>query len=394
METAVTDNTHPMISDVIDQLLGLQQGMPLWEFRHARDKVVAATQLSYEGYFANNLSQLNLAQRFKIALVCSELTPCPTLSKHYAQQCDFNENQAGSTGVDQASMAAATEFARVLTTKPIDGDKALLQTLPKAGFDSPTIIALAQLVAFISFQTRVVQGLLAMQDVMQDDGVRNPVQAPHANMELFQNSKSAKKSNPNLPLGSVIRFKEFTNEVLDWTSWLDVLDIEKASAEQLAVLKESHPKATISDYYLTLIHQPEILKQRSIAFNAIMYATGGLSRADRELGATVVSRINGCVYCASVHAQRFEQLGKRNDVIQQVFENPYSVTTNPRDKAIADFSIQLTLEPQNINASNIAALMTVGMNHGEVLDLIYSIAMFAWANRLMLNLGEPTKATS
>jgi uncharacterized peroxidase-related enzyme len=94
-----------------------------------------------------------------------------------------------------------------------------------------------------------------------------------------------------------------------------------------------------------------------------------------------------------VHAQRFELLGKRNDVIQQVFEDPYTVTTNPRDKAIANFSIQLTLEPQNVNASSIQALMAVGMNHGEVLDLIYSFAIFAWANRLMLNLGEPFQTT-
>jgi uncharacterized peroxidase-related enzyme len=155
------------------------------------------------------------------------------------------------------------------------------------------------------------------------------------------------------------------------------------------VLKESHPKATLSDYYLTLVHQPEILRQRSIAFNAIMYAPGGLARADRELGATVVSRVNGCVYCASVHAQRFEQLGKRNDAIAQVFEDPYSVTSNPKDKAISDFSIQLTLEPNKVNASSIHALSAVGMNLGEVLDLMYSVAIFAWANRLMLNLGEP-----
>jgi uncharacterized peroxidase-related enzyme len=157
------------------------------------------------------------------------------------------------------------------------------------------------------------------------------------------------------------------------------------------VLKESHPKATISDYYLTLVHQPEILKQRSIAFNAIMYAPGGLARADRELGATVVSRMNGCVYCASVHAQRFEQLGKRNDAIAQVFEDPYRINTNPRDKAISDFAIQLTLEPNKVSVSSINALTAIGMNMGEVLDLMHSVAIFAWANRLMLNLGEPLK---
>jgi alkylhydroperoxidase family enzyme len=33
------------------------------------------------------------------------------------------------------------------------------------------------------------------------------------------------------------------------------------------------------------------------------------------------------------------------------------------------------------------------LSEGEVLDLLHSDAIFAWANRLMLNLGEPVFAT-
>lgn len=181
----------------------------------------------------------------------------------------------------------------------------------------------------------------------------------------------------------------FTNATLGWKAWLDVVDVHQASPEQVAVLEESHPKAKVSDYYLFLVHQPEILRQRSTAFNAIMYAPGGLSRAERELGATVVSRINGCVYCGSVHAQRFEQLAKRNDVIAQVFEDPRTAGTSAREKAIAQFSIALTERPGAITADDIRALKAVGLNDAEILDLLHSDAIFAWANRLMLNLGEP-----
>lgn len=181
----------------------------------------------------------------------------------------------------------------------------------------------------------------------------------------------------------------FTNATLDWKAWLDVVDVNAATADQIAVLEESHPKAKVSDYYLLLVHQPEILRQRSAAFNAIMYAPGGLSRAERELASAVVSRINGCVFCASVHAQRFEQLAKRSDVIKQVFQNPYTAGTNDRERAIVQFSIQLTLKPNDVDAEQIQALKDVGLNEGEILDLIHAIAIFAWANRLMLNLGEP-----
>lgn len=186
-----------------------------------------------------------------------------------------------------------------------------------------------------------------------------------------------------------IRINGFTSEVLGWKAWLPTIKLDSATPEQLAVLEESHPQAKVSDYYLTLAHQPEVLRQRSLAFNAIMYAPGGLSRAERELASTVVSRINHCVYCASVHAQRFEQLAKRNDVIAEIFADPETAGTNDREKAIIRFSIDLTLDPAALNAEHIQPLRAQGLDDGQILDLIHAISIFAWANRLMLNLGEP-----
>ncbi|MDF3833919.1 peroxidase-related enzyme [Cupriavidus basilensis] len=190
-------------------------------------------------------------------------------------------------------------------------------------------------------------------------------------------------------MSAPIKVKGFTNEILDWKAWLDVVQVEQATPGQVAVLEESHPKAKVSDYYLFLVHQPEILRQRSTAFNAIMYAPGGMARAERELASTVVSRVNGCVYCASVHAQRFEQLAKRNNVISQIFEDPETAGTTERERAISKFSIELTERPNEVSAESLRALREVGVSDAEILDLIHSIAIFAWANRLMLNLGEP-----
>ncbi|MCI8211272.1 alkylhydroperoxidase [Pseudomonas sp. S25] len=186
-----------------------------------------------------------------------------------------------------------------------------------------------------------------------------------------------------------IRINGFTSEVLGWKAWLPTIKLENATPAQVAVLEESHPQAKVSDYYLTLAHQPEVLRQRSAAFNAIMYAPGGLSRAERELASTVVSRINQCVYCASVHAQRFEQLAKRNDVIAEIFTNPETAGTTDREKAIVRFSIDLTLDPSALGAQHIQPLRAQGLDDAQILDLIHAISIFAWANRLMLNLGEP-----
>jgi len=73
----------------------------------------------------------------------------------------------------------------------------------------------------------------------------------------------------------------------------------------------------------------------------------------------------------------------------QVFEDPLSAGTTEREKAIVRFSAELTLRPDALSASHIQPLKAVGLTEGEVLDLVHAVALFAWANRLMLNLGEP-----
>lgn len=190
---------------------------------------------------------------------------------------------------------------------------------------------------------------------------------------------------------TVIENNGFTNDTLGWKAWVDVVDCATATPEQIEVLEMSHPQAKSSDYYLALVHQPEILRQRSEAYNAIMYAPGGLPRSDRELGALTVSRINGCVYCCSVHAQRYEQMAKRNDTVAQVFDNPRTAGTSDRERAVVAFSIKLTETPDQVNASDMAALRDAGLTPLEILDLLNATSIFAWANRLMMNLGEPVR---
>ena len=51
------------------------------------------------------------------------------------------------------------------------------------------------------------------------------------------------------------------------------------------------------------------------------------------------------VYCASVHAQRFEQLAKRNDVMAQMFDDPDTAGTNARERAIIQAALPRGCRP-------------------------------------------------
>jgi uncharacterized peroxidase-related enzyme len=181
----------------------------------------------------------------------------------------------------------------------------------------------------------------------------------------------------------------FTLQELQWTSWLATVDVATATPEQLAVLDASTATARSSPYYLTLLHDVDALRERSRLFNAVMYGQGGLPRAERELATVAVSRINGCPYCASVHARLYAQLAKDADTVQRLLDEGVQASLPPRLRALVDYAIALTETPPAAGPKELAALRLVGFGEAEILDATHAIAMFAWANRLMQTLGEP-----
>jgi uncharacterized peroxidase-related enzyme len=185
---------------------------------------------------------------------------------------------------------------------------------------------------------------------------------------------------------------DFTRGELGWEPWLQPVEVETASADQRAALKITPSNRAVGAYALVLAHDPQSLQHRSPLYNVIMFGARGLPRADRELGAVTASRINGCAYCASVHASRFVALSKNPEVMQRLHADGIDATLEPRHRAIVDYAAKLTRDPAALGPGDAAPLRAQGLSDLEILDLTHAVAMFAWANRLMLSLGEPITA--
>ena len=89
--------------------------------------------------------------------------------------------------------------------------------------------------------------------------------------------------------------------------------------------------------------------------------------------------------CALVHPAC---LTLTNDVTAQLFQQPAGAGCDAREQAVVPFLARLGLPPQGLAATNVAPRSALGRDPVEVLDLVRAVALFAWANRLMLNLGE------
>ena len=183
----------------------------------------------------------------------------------------------------------------------------------------------------------------------------------------------------------------FPMENLNWKAWAPVLDVANATPNEIKVLEESHPKAKENPYYLLLVQEADVLRQRSKLFNTIMYGPRGASRAERELAATAESRLNGCPYCASVHALRYVQMKGDADLMQRLMADGVETPMPSRARAIVDYAVRLATTPSAATPEDIRRLRDEGLQDAEILDITLSVALFANANRLMQTLGEAVR---
>ena len=180
---------------------------------------------------------------------------------------------------------------------------------------------------------------------------------------------------------------KFTLEPVEWDPWLPPVEVATATPKQREAL-EASPQAN-SPYFRTLAHDVDSLAERSPLFHSVMYVPRGLKRAERELATVVVSIINGCVYCSSVHARRFVELTKQPEIIRALYDQGLDTPLPPRLRAIVDYAAKLTREPAAMTVADLKPLREAGLDDLEILDLTNAAAMFANANRLMQTLGEP-----
>lgn len=185
----------------------------------------------------------------------------------------------------------------------------------------------------------------------------------------------------------------FTQAEIVWKPWLAPLAEEDLTNEHKSAFKSAaHAK---SPYFRLLARDAPILRSRSRSDQDIFYNTKtGLPRAERELAAVGVSRHNGCIYCASVHARFASTYSKRKDDVDALLNQGLKADLGPRWNAVVAAGAALSDTPPSFGKDHVDALRRAGLDAEEIIDTINCAAFFNWANRLMLSLGEPDRPGS
>jgi AhpD family alkylhydroperoxidase len=125
------------------------------------------------------------------------------------------------------------------------------------------------------------------------------------------------------------------------------------------------------------IHKVQSLNPRALAahfelYKAIMFQASPLSRAQREALAVVVSRANGCHYCAAHHSAALAQLRDAGP---------------PLDDRLRDWAQRLARTPEASAPRDLEVLRDAGLDDRAILDAILTVAYFSYVNRLVLATG-------
>ena len=187
--------------DVIDALVGITPGSPLDAIRTRRPEARAHAQATYRALFApEKPGNVSLVERFAVGTFVAGLHGAAEIAGRYAARLDetsasaalkqaveaavaeagargpygtyppgplSREDTAGpvyrvaaaSRGALGPRLTAAFEHVHMLVFHPRDAAPASLQALLDAGWSTTDIVTLSQIVAFLSFQIRVVTGL-------------------------------------------------------------------------------------------------------------------------------------------------------------------------------------------------------------------------------------------
>jgi CMD domain protein len=193
-------------TDIIDQLVEVAPGSGIDGLRRHRDQARTHSQASYDALFtAPDQTGASHTERLAVAAFVAALHGVTPVHQHYrgllvetagSELADLVDEVAAAAGaagpygrfpatadlrgedapglvfgVDAATattlgrrLTSALEHAHLLVFRPREASPGALASLRAAGWTTPAIVTLSQLVAFLSFHLRVVGGLRVLKE--------------------------------------------------------------------------------------------------------------------------------------------------------------------------------------------------------------------------------------
>ena len=119
----------------------------------------------------------------------------------------------------------------------------------------------------------------------------------------------------------------------------------------------------------------------------LMTGESGLTKAQREMIAVVVSVENQCHYCVVSHSAALRKLLDDAVLADQIATNYRYAPLHPNERAMLDYALKLTVDSSSCTEDDVDGLRDAGWSDEDILDIAQVAAMFNFTNRLASGLG-------
>ena len=171
-------------------------------------------------------------------------------------------------------------------------------------------------------------------------------------------------------------------------SWIDEVDVAEADGQLESIYAELVAKrGKVSNILKVHSLNPGAMQNHLDLYMTLMFGDSGLSRAEREAVAVVVSATNDCAYCVNHHAEALRRYVKDDETLEMLMSADGLETLEPRLSNIVRHAEKLTSAPEAMTESDLGELRAVGLSDKDILDLVLVTAYFNFVNRIALGLG-------
>jgi uncharacterized peroxidase-related enzyme len=122
-------------------------------------------------------------------------------------------------------------------------------------------------------------------------------------------------------------------------------------------------------------------------FDDLMRGPSGLTKAEREMIAVVVSAEADCPYCVVAHAAALRLRTKDPALADRLAVNYRHVDLPARQQAMLQFAVKLTNAPQQCKQDDLEELREVGFSDEDILHIVEVTAIFNYNVRLATATG-------
>ncbi|MBO6946886.1 MAG: peroxidase-related enzyme [Rhodospirillales bacterium] len=160
----------------------------------------------------------------------------------------------------------------------------------------------------------------------------------------------------------------------------DLKDLPDDIRDRILAVQEK--SGFVPNVFLVLAHRPDEFRAFFAYHDALMEKPGNLTKAEREMIVVATSARNECQYCVIAHGAILRIRAKNPLIADQVATNYRKADITPRQKAMLDFAMKVSMSAQQVGEADFEILKSHGFDEEDIWDIAGISAFFGMSNRM------------